>query len=89
MQMTLQRQKFIAAEEKYRMNGLSQIMVNDSMFSIDGEKEIGQTYLMVCIQPSNTLPALSSSDVIVFIMAINIGLQFYADDIADIEIHYS
>ena len=33
--------------------------------------------------------ALSSSDVIVVIVALNIGLQFYADDIADIEIHYS
>ena len=38
---------------------------------------------------SNNLPTLSSSDVIVFIVAINIGLQFYADDIVDIQIHCS
>ena len=38
--MTLQRQKFIVVEEKYRMNGLSQIMAKDSTFSIDGGDEI-------------------------------------------------
>ena len=40
MQMTLQRQKFIIAEKKYRINGLSQIMAKDSTFSIDGGDEI-------------------------------------------------
>ena len=40
MQMTLQRQKFIVVEEKYKMNGLSQIMAKDLTFSIDGGDEI-------------------------------------------------
>ena len=41
MQMTLQRQKFIVVEEKYRMNGLSQAMEKDLTFSINGGEEIG------------------------------------------------
>ena len=42
-------------------------------FSINGGEQIGQTYLMDCNS----------------IVAINIGLQFYANDIADIEIYCS
>ena len=38
--MTLQRQKFIIDEKKYKMDGQSQIMTKDSTFSIDGGDEI-------------------------------------------------
>ena len=40
MRKALQIQKFIAAEEKYRIYGLSQVMPKDLTFSIDGEKRL-------------------------------------------------